>query len=75
MSPTLNVSSVIQHFKHSNAIEIHNGITFDFYMGLAQVSVAIISSMVLHHKVIKLQHMTKTEVMQQHKVRRHHCDK
>ena len=31
MSPTFNGSSVIQRFKHSNAIEICNGITFDFY--------------------------------------------
>ena len=32
MSPALNGSLVIQHFKHSNAIEIRNGIAFDFYI-------------------------------------------
>ena len=31
MSPTLNGNSVIQCFKHSNVIEIHDK---DFYMGL-----------------------------------------
>ena len=31
---SLNGSSVIRRFKHSNAIEIHNGITFNFYTGL-----------------------------------------
>ena len=34
MSPALNGSSAIWRFKHSNAIEIHDRITFDFYMGL-----------------------------------------
>ena len=37
MSPTLNGSSVIRRFKGSDAIEICNGITFDFYMGLPHV--------------------------------------
>ena len=31
MSPTLNRSTVLQHFEQGNAIEIHNGIMFDFY--------------------------------------------
>ena len=34
MSPALNRSSAIWRFEHSNAIEIHDGITFDFYTGL-----------------------------------------
>ena len=34
MSPALNRSSAIWCFERSNAIEIHDGITFDFYMGL-----------------------------------------
>ena len=38
MSPALNRSSAIQRFEGSNAIEIHNGITFDFYMGLPHIS-------------------------------------
>ena len=33
MSPALNESSAIQRFKHSNAIEMRNGITFSFYTG------------------------------------------
>ena len=33
MSPALNGSSALQHFKRSNAIEIRNGIMFDFYPG------------------------------------------
>ena len=34
LSPTLNGSSEIQHFECSDAIEMHNGRTFDFYTGL-----------------------------------------
>ena len=34
MSAALNESSAIQHFEHSDAIEIRNGIIFDFYTGL-----------------------------------------
>ena len=34
MSPALSGSSAIQCFKHSNAIEICDGISFDFYTGL-----------------------------------------
>ena len=37
MSPALNGSSAIQRFKRSNAIEICDGITFDFYTGLSHV--------------------------------------
>ena len=37
MSPTLNGSSAIWRFKGSNAIEICDGITFDFYTGLPHV--------------------------------------
>ena len=38
MSPALNGSPAIRHFKHSDAIEIRNGITFDFYLGLSNIS-------------------------------------
>ena len=38
MSLALNGSSAIQHFEGSDAIGIHDGITFDFYMGLPQSS-------------------------------------
>ena len=33
-------SSVIWCFKHSNAIKMHNGITFDFHTGLAQYNLS-----------------------------------
>ena len=45
MSPILYGSSSLQFFKHSNAIKIHNGITFDFYTRLSHVSADVI-----HHK-------------------------
>ena len=41
MSPALNRSSALQHFERSNAIEIRNGIMFDFYPGLPHVCVHI----------------------------------
>ena len=37
MSPALNGSSVIWHFEGSDTIEIGNGITFHFYMGMPQL--------------------------------------
>ena len=37
MSPALNGSSVIRRFKGSNAFEIRDGITFDFYTGWPHV--------------------------------------
>ena len=33
-SPTLNGSSAPERFERDNAMEIHNGIMFDFYPGL-----------------------------------------
>ena len=38
MSPTLNGSSAIQRFEHSDAIEIRGGITFVFYTGLPHMN-------------------------------------
>ena len=37
MSPALNGSSAIRRFEGSDAIEIRDGITFDFYMGLPHI--------------------------------------
>ena len=34
MSPALNRSSAIRRFEDSDAIEIRDGITFEFYTGL-----------------------------------------
>ena len=41
MGPALNRSSAIRRFEGSNAIEIRNGITFDFYTGLPHMSSAL----------------------------------
>ena len=37
MSPTLDGSSAIQHFECSDAIEIRDGIIFDFYAELPHI--------------------------------------
>ena len=37
MNPALNGSSALERFECSNAIEIRNGIMFDFYPGLPQI--------------------------------------
>ena len=37
MSPALNGSSLLYHFKHSKLFEIRNGIMFDFYPELLQI--------------------------------------
>ena len=37
MSPAINGSSALQHFKCSNVIEIHKGMMFDFYPGLPHI--------------------------------------
>ena len=34
----LNESSVVRHFEPSDAIEIRDRITFDFYMGLSHIN-------------------------------------
>ena len=44
MNPALNRSSAIQHFKHTDVIEICDGIIFDFYTGLPHLSITIIQS-------------------------------
>ena len=46
MSPPLNGSSALQRFERSNAIEIRNGIMFDFYPGLPHMSIREIDSQV-----------------------------
>ena len=48
MSPTLNGTSAIRRFKHSNVIEICDGITFDFYTRLPHICVIGLSSFILH---------------------------
>ena len=37
MSPARNGSSAVQRFEGSDAIEIRDGITFDFYMELPHI--------------------------------------
>ena len=41
MSPTVNGSSALQRFERSNAIEIRNGIMFNFYPGLPHIILSI----------------------------------
>ena len=41
MSPALNGSSSLERFERSNAIEIRNGIVFDFYPGLPHIYVCM----------------------------------
>ena len=43
MSPALNGSSAIRRFKHSDTIEIRDGITLDFYTGLPHIYIYISS--------------------------------
>ena len=50
MSPTLTVTSAIRRFEGSNAIEIRDGITYDFYTGLPHI----------HYQVIWLTGVTLT---------------
>ena len=38
LSPTFNGNSALPRFKRSNAVEIHNGIMFDLYIGLPHVA-------------------------------------
>ena len=49
MSPALYGSSAIRRFKDRDAIEICDGITFNFYMGLPHMYILITS---LHLKSI-----------------------
>ena len=55
MFPTLNGSSAIRHFKHSDAIEIHNGITFDFYTVLPHIRVMCGIKIPLQDFALKMQ--------------------
>ena len=41
MSPALNGSSAIQCFERGDAIEICDGITFDFYTGLSHIYIGL----------------------------------
>ena len=51
MSPDLNGSSAIRHFKHNNVIEIHDGITFDFYTGLPRLCLRLPTQWVTLHDI------------------------
>ena len=61
MSPALNGSSVIQRFKHSNAIEPHYRITFDFYTGLSHVWQSQIE--IGYYSVTYFERITKFDVL------------
>ena len=43
MSPTFNGSFVLQHFECGNAVELCNGIMFDFYPGLPHMVVTMLT--------------------------------
>ena len=58
MSPALNGSSAVWSFEGSNAIEICDGITFNFYTGLPHVLFGI-KLILRHHSVHTL--AAKTE--------------
>ena len=47
MTPALNESSAIQRFEGSDAIEIRDGITFDFYTGLPHIMLDLFSHTLL----------------------------
>ena len=51
MSPDLNGSSAIQHFKHNNVIKIRDGITFDFYTGLPRLCLRLPAQWVTLHDI------------------------
>ena len=37
INPAFNGSTALQYFECGNAVEIHNGIIFDFYLGLPHI--------------------------------------
>ena len=45
MSPTLNRSTSLQHFDYGNAIEMHNGIMFNFYPELPRFQFILTQSL------------------------------
>ena len=44
MSPALNGSSAIRQFEGSNAVQIRDGITFNFYTGLPHMYLFVVLS-------------------------------
>ena len=55
MSPTFNGSSLIQRFEGNDVIEIHEGITFDFYTGLPHaVSMVFPFALQADHVMLKV---------------------
>ena len=48
MIPALNGYSAIRRFEGSDAIEIHDGITFDFYTGLPHMFLSTLLPRVHH---------------------------
>ena len=52
MSPALNGGSAIWHFKHNEAIEIRDGIIFDFYMRLSHVCMSELNIVIYNVQII-----------------------
>ena len=46
MSPTLNGGTLLQRFERGNVVEIRNGIMFDFYPGLPQICISVVTRLV-----------------------------
>ena len=46
MSPTFNGSSAIRRFEGSDAVEICDRITIDFYMGLPHMHVCVLKAVI-----------------------------
>ena len=52
MGPTPNGSSALQRFERCNALEIRNGIIFDFYLGLPHI--LLLPTHVTFHRSLRL---------------------
>ena len=66
MSPALNGSSVIRHFEHSDVIEMCDGITFDFYMGLPHIRNTHVAPTLLYLTTCAKYHMWQSRVEIEH---------
>ena len=54
MSSTLNGSSALEHFEHSNAIKIHKRNIFNFYPGLPHILEAFVLDNRIYHSKYRL---------------------
>ena len=52
MSPALNGNSAIRRFKHSNAIEVRDGITFALYTGLPRTMLVLFKATYILYLIV-----------------------